>query len=202
MGSEKGPSNKLRSLHDTILYKHLGHNDTAHHIYQHGLPRLLCDVNASRRRPSATAAEHRAQTILAESTDVQTALAEAAKWMASLASTLYGRNEDLRTPVMHMLGARLEDLSPEQCEERRSRIASIRSFANQVAKAKKLAMDRDSGKRKWEDISLDDKQLLEDYDTGRLETRRKDILAPRHPASRSRLSSSASIKEEDSPLGD
>ena len=42
-----GPSNKARSLHDAILHKHPGHKNTAHHIYQHGLPRLLA---ASGRR--------------------------------------------------------------------------------------------------------------------------------------------------------
>ena len=186
-GSGKGPSTKARSLHDVIVRKHLGHKNTAHHIYQHGLPRLLCEVNASRRRHSATAAEHRGRTARAEATAVHTALVEAADWMAALASTLFGRKEDLHTPVLHMLSARLEDLSPEQRDERRSRISSIRRFADQVAKTKKLAMDRDSGKRKWEDISPDDSQLLEDFDTGRLQKRRREILAPRGSAFRSQL---------------
>ena len=186
-GSGKGPSRPARSLHDVIVRKHLGHKNTAHHIYQHGLPRLLCEVNASRRRHPATAAEHRGRTARAEATAVHTALVEAADWMAALASTLFGRKEDLHTPVLHMLSARLEDLSPEQRDERRSRISSIRRFADQVAKTKKLAMDRDSGKRKWEDISPDDSQLLEDFDTGRLQKRRREILAPRGSAFRSQL---------------
>ena len=105
-------------------------------------------------------------------------------------------------PVLRMLGARPENLSPEQRQEREFRISSIRHIADQVSKAKKLAMDRDSGKRKWADISPGDKQLLEDYDTGKLQKRRKEILAPRNSPFRSRLSPSASIKEEDSPLGD
>ena len=195
LGSEKGPSNKARSLHDAIVRKHLGHKNTAHHIYQHGFSRLLCDVDTSCRRHSATAAEHRGQTALVEATDVQTALAEAADWMLALTSTLFGRQEDLHTPVMHMLSARLQDLSPEQCEERRSRISSIRKFADQVAKAKKLASDRDSGKRKWEDLSRDDMQLLEDFDVGRLHKRRKEILAPRGSAFRSQLSSASAAAE-------
>ena len=76
-----------------------------------------------------------------------------------------------------MLSARLEDLSPEQREERRSRISSIRRIADQVAEAKKLAMDRDSGKRKFEDISPEDQQLLQDFDTGKLQKRRREMVS-------------------------
>ena len=193
LGSEKGPSTKARSLHDAIMRKHLGHKNTAHHIYQHGLPRLLSAVDAPRRRHSATVAEHRSldQPGGQPNDTVQTALAEAAHWVAALASTLFARKEELHTPCMHMLSARLEDLSPEQREERRSRISSSRRIADQVAEAKKLAMDRDSGKRKFEDISPEDQQLLQDFDTGKLQKRRREILAPKGSAFRSRLSSAS-----------
>ena len=110
-------------------------------------------------------------------------------------STLYGRKEDVRTPVMHMLSARLQDLSTEQSEERRARISRSRKLSDQVAKAKKLVMHRDSGKRKWEDLSRDDKQLLEDFETRRLHKRRDATLAPRGSAFRSELSS-ASVAAE------
>ncbi|MEC8877994.1 MAG: hypothetical protein VX554_02305, partial [Candidatus Thermoplasmatota archaeon] len=56
--SKKSPSRQARSLHDVILHKYMGHKNTAHHIYQHGLPRLLRAVGAARRGDSATAAEH------------------------------------------------------------------------------------------------------------------------------------------------
>ena len=70
-----GPSNKARSLHDAIVRKDLGHKNTAHHIYQHGLPRLLAASGrrvATRRVKngrwrSATAAEHRVGSLELES---------------------------------------------------------------------------------------------------------------------------------------
>ena len=65
----KGPSLKLRSLHDVIVRKHLGDKRVAMHVYQHGLPGLLCEVDAPpSSRHSATAAEHRGQRAPAEDT--------------------------------------------------------------------------------------------------------------------------------------
>ena len=57
-------------------------------------------------------------------------------------------------------------------------------------------MDRDSGKRKWEDISPDDSQLLEDFDTGRLYKRRKEMVADRMPSFRSQLSSAIAAADD------
>ena len=70
--------------------------------------------------------------------------------------------------------------------------------ADQVAKAKKLAKDRGSGKRKWEDLSCDDMQLLENFDTKNLLKRMKEILAPRGSAFRSQLSSASAAAQHGS----
>ena len=142
----KGPSNKLRSLHDAIVHKHLGDKRVAMHVYQHGLPRLLCEVTI--------------QAAPSEDT-IQAALAEAVHWIAVLAITLSARQTAVHMPVLRMLSARLADLSPEQCEERQARIASFRQVADQIAKAKRLATDRDSRKRRFADMCADDQQLLE-----------------------------------------
>ena len=73
-----GPSRKARSLHDVIVRKHLGHKNTAHHIDQHGLPRLF----------AASAAEHRDLDQLADNpSEVHAALEEAAHWLVALAGT-------------------------------------------------------------------------------------------------------------------
>ena len=116
----KGPSVKLRSLHDAIVRKHLGDKRVAMHVYQHGLPDLLCEVDAPpSSRHSATAAEHRGQRAPAEDT-IQAALAEAVYWIATLAITLSARQTDVHLPVLRMLSARLGDLSHEQREDRRA----------------------------------------------------------------------------------
>jgi len=192
---DKGPSNKLRSLHDAIVHNHLGDKRVAMHVYQHGLPRLLCEVDAPpSSRHSAPAAEHRGQRAPAEDT-IQAALAEAIDWIAALATTLSARQTDVHMPVLRMLSARLDDLSPGQREERRARISNFRQVADQIAKAKRLATDRDSGKRRFDDMCADDQQLLEDFDTGSMQKRRRSILAPRGSAFRSQLSSASAAAE-------
>ena len=109
-----GPSNKARSLHDAIVRKHLGHNNTAHHIYQHGLSRLFAAsarrvatrrVKSARRR-SATAAEHRD---LDQPTDnpseVQAALAEAAHWLVTLVYAVFLANTTMPSFRSHVSSA-------------------------------------------------------------------------------------------------
>ena len=96
---------------------------------------------------------------------------------------------------MHMYSARLKDLSPEQREERPSRICNIRRLTGQIAKAKQLANDRDSGKRKFDTFSSEDQQLLEDFDTGKLHKRKKANLVPRGSAFRLQLSSASAAAD-------
>ena len=204
----KGPSLKLRSLHDVIVRKHLGDKRVAMHVYQHGLPDLLCEVDAPpSSRHSATAAEHRGQRVHTENT-IQAALAEAVDWIATLAITLSPHQTDVHLPVLRMLSARLGDLSHGQREERRALISSFRQVSDQIAKAKRLVTDRDRGKRRFGDMCADDQQLIEDFETGRLQKRRRSTLAPRGSAFRSQqpsasaaaehaaASSSATIKKE------
>ena len=73
---------------------------------------------APRRRRSATVAEHLGlgQLVKDACETVQPALAEAAYWLAALASA-FSRKDDVRTLVLHMLSARLEDRAPEQRQE-------------------------------------------------------------------------------------
>ena len=159
------------------------------HVYQHGLPDLLC--------------EHRGQRAPAEDT-IQAAVAEAVDWIATLAITLSARQTDVHLPVLHMLSARLGDLSHGQCEEQRARISSFRQVSDQIANAKRIATDRDSGKRRFDDMCADDQQLIEEFDTGRLQKRSRSTLAQRGSAFRSQLPSASAAAEHAAgklPLG-
>ena len=200
-----GPSRKARNLHDVIVCNHLGHKSTAQHIYQHGLPRLFaasgrrdathrvksgrwCSATAAEHRvgsldlasgrcSSATAAEHRDLDQLADTpSEVHEALKEAAHWLVALASAIFSHKEDARMPVLRMLAARPEHLSPARRQERQSCRANIRKIAEEFAHAKILANDRDIGKRKFDDMSVAGQQLLQDFDTERLHKRRKILL--------------------------
>ena len=192
---DRGPSKRLRSLHDAIVHNHLGDKRVAMHLYQHGLPRLLCKVDAPPSSPnSATAAEHRRQGAPSEDT-IQAALAEAIHWLASLATTLSARQTDVHMPVLRLLSARLDDLSPEQREERRARIASFRQVVDQIATAKRLVQERDSRKRHFVDMCARDQQLLEAFETGILQKRRTSCQVPRGAAFRSQLASASAAAE-------
>ena len=79
-------------------------------------------------------------------------------------------------PVLRMLAARPEHLSPAERQERQSRRANIRKIAEEFAHAKILANDRDIGKRKFDDMSVADQQLVQEFDSERLHKRRNNIL--------------------------
>ena len=98
-------------------------------------------------------------------------------------------------PVLRMLGARPENLSPEQRQQRQSRKASIREIAEKFSHAKILAKDRDDGKRAFDNMSVADQLLLEDFDTERLHKRRRLIVADRLPSFRSQVSSASAAAE-------
>ena len=98
-------------------------------------------------------------------------------------------------PVLRMLGARPENLSPEQRQERQSRKASIREIAKEFSHAKMLAKDRDDGKRAFDNMSVADQLLLEDFDTGRLRKRRREIVGGKLPSFRSQVSSASAAAE-------
>ena len=97
---------------------------------------------ASGRWRSATAAEHRDLDQLADNpSEIHAALEEAAHWLVTLASAIFSHKDDARMPVLRMLGARPENLSPEQRQERQSRKASIREIAEEFSHAKIFAKD-------------------------------------------------------------
>ena len=101
----------------------------------------------------------------------------------------------MHLPVLRMLSARLEDLSDDQREERRARISRCRKIAYQIAQGKRLATDRDCGKRKFFDMYPTEQEVLEDFDCGRLHRRRDTIQTPRGSAFRSQRPSAGSAAE-------
>ena len=120
--NHSGPLCKARSLHDAIIRNSLGDKRATHHIYQHGLPRLL-DAPVLRQARPATAAEHHALDELAKepTEEVQAALAETIQWLASLATAIYSTKADKNMPLLQMLSMRWEALSREQRQGRQAR---------------------------------------------------------------------------------
>ena len=117
-------------------------------------------------RRSATAAEHRDLDQLADNpSEVQAALAEAAHWLVTLAAAIFSGQDDARMLVLHMLGARPENLSPVQRQQWESRKASMREISRKFSHAKMLPQDRGDGKRAFDDMRVAGQQFLEDFDT-------------------------------------
>ena len=79
----------------------------------------------------------------------------------TLASAIFSHKDDARVPVLRMLAARPEHLSPAERQERQSRRANIRKIAEEFSHAKILPNDRDIGKRKFDDMSAADQQLVQ-----------------------------------------
>ena len=94
-------------------------------------------------------------------------------------------------PVLRMLAARPEHLSPARRQERQSCRPNMTKIAEVFPHAKILAKDRDIGKREFDDMSDADQRLLEDFDRERLDKRRKNILVERLPSFRSQMSSAS-----------
>ena len=92
-------------------------------------------------------------------------------------------------PILRMLGARTENLSTAQRQERQSCKASIRKIAEEFSHAKMLTKDRDTGKRAFDDMNVADQLLLEDFDARRLHKRRKEIVRDRLLPFRSQMTS-------------
>ncbi len=184
---KKGPSSKARSLHDVLLRKHLGDKNVAQHIYQHGLPTLLRVQNGVRCLSDATAPEHRRLDQL--TTDVtwcvQIALLETIEWLTALTSTSLSRMKYKNMPLLHLFSARPAHLTPEQRQVRDSRSSRMKEIAELIARGKMLAAERDKGKRKFDDMSPADKQVLEDFETNELAKRRKMIRVQKPAAFRS-----------------
>ena len=186
-----------------MLHKYLGDKNTAHHIYQHGLPRLLATsrrrsapprANPSRwrstwaasRSPSAAAEQRDLDQVVAEN-EVQAALADAAHWLVTLVSAISCRQDDVRMPVLRMQAACPENLSIAKRQERQSHKASIRRFAHDVSHTKMLTRDRNNNKRTFDNMNGADQQLLEDFETRKLHKRRKVIGGDRLPPFRSQM---------------
>ena len=157
----------------------------------------MLDAPVLRQARPATAAEHRAldEPVKEPTEEVQAALADTIHWLASLATAIYSTKADTNMPLLQMLSMRWEALSREQRQEWQTRKSNLREIAAQFPQAKLLAQDRDSGKRKFEDMSRADQQLLEYFDTDKLHKRRRQNLAHKSPAFRTHMSFASAAAE-------
>ena len=155
-----------RSFLNNILRKNLGDARVAYYIFQRGIPPLL----------DPPVREEYCGFLKPTRALLQNMLEEFMTWHASLLIYLL---EGQRQPGMDTQ-RKLSDLGQKEWRaERRSKKEETRRQLRQGARLAKL---RDSGKRKFDNMSATEQQVLEDYDCNRLKRRYEQhrIQKPQH----------------------
>ena len=74
----------------------------------------------------------------------------------------------------HVLSQRRSERDPADEEELRRHRQRVAKVLHDIRIVTRLAAERDSGKRRFHDMDTDEQALLEEYDTGRLQKRKRE----------------------------
>ena len=96
---------------------------------------------------------------------LQSRMDECLTWFSNLAKDLMEHGTQTGFKEQVDLGAKPDGKTKAARERRREAWATARQH---LRRAKQLAGKRDSGKRKWDDMSQTEQEMLEDFDTGKL----------------------------------
>ena len=151
---------------NVILRKNLGDYRVAYFIFNHGIPAFF-EEPAGQQLPSK-------KTLHNMLDDVMT-------WHASLLQSILERQEH---PDMAN-SRKLSDL--DQTAWQRQRRQRKLEAMHRLAQGSRLAEERDSKKRKFEDMSATEQQVLEDFDTGEARKRHAEACARRLPHFRGKM---------------
>ena len=147
-----------RSFVNVILRKNLGDHRVAFYILEHGLPTLL-DAPLRRRREPKVKRE-----------EVDSMLEELMKWHVSLLKWLDNRQNNPNYIVAQMLS------DPNEKEWQVDRRRRKSELEQQLRKGKYLAHLRDTKTKRYHDMSATEQRILEEYETGKLQKRRDNLL--------------------------
>ena len=106
---------------------------------------------------------------------LQSTLDKALPWYASLLQSVVDHDSLPHMAERRALGAKTK------CPAQEQRRQSLRQAIDEKRRGRALARARDEGKRRYEDMSATEQQLLEAYDTGATEKKRKRHLVPAQP---------------------
>ena len=141
---DKTITTKQRSFINSLLRKNLGDARVAYYIFEHGVPTLL---DAPLQRKPAQRAM------------LQNMLEEFMTWHASFLQCLHDREQHPNT----ITARRLSDLDQKQWQTERRR--KKRETERRLSQGAHLATLRDSKKRKCDDMTATEQQVLEDFET-------------------------------------
>ena len=155
----KSVTTKLRSLINVLLRKNLGDARVASYIFEHGVPGFLNPPICS--KPLT-------QTLL------QSMLEEFMTWHALLLHWLLKQQQHPFTSTAQKLSA----LDQREWQNERRRLKA--EARERLKEGEHLVTLRDKGKRKFEDMSATEQQVVEDFECGKLK-RRHDQLRIQKP---------------------
>ena len=158
----KTASREQRSFVNHMLRKNLGDARVAMYIFNHGVPQLL-DAPLRRTPPPKAL--------------LQNMLAEFVTWHSSLSKWLLAREEDPNMPVAHQLSD--PNLKPWRVDRQRRK----RKAERELRQGLDLAALRDSGRKRFQEMSATGQRLVQDFDSEKLK-RRRNALRIQKPTSR------------------
>ena len=168
--TQHGITNAQRSLLDVVLRIKLGNKKVALFIFQHGAPRMfLTPAHMLPREQLAT--EQRMRRRIEH---LPEALAETLEWLTVLANNLKDDAAQHGPQKEHVLSQRRSERDPADEEELRRHRQRVAKVLHDIRIVTRLAAERDSGKRRFHDMDTDEQALLEEYDTGRLQKRKRE----------------------------
>ena len=149
-----------------MLRKNLGHSKVAYFIFNHGLPDVL-DLSFAKKAPGKAM--------------LQNMLDELMIWYGSLLQSILEHESH-----PDMADARKQaDL--EQKMWRMQRKEKKLQAKQEMVQGSSLVKERDSGKRKFKDMSVTEQQVLEDYETNKSAKRFKKECGKRLPLFRGKI---------------
>ena len=171
----RGLNGPQRSFVANLIRKHIGDKKLALFIFRHGAPRILltpADVMLQSRPNNARDEELEERT-----RHVGDAIREGLAFLMAFIVSIRDYREDAALLEARRLSAR--DATEQRrtaIRERKRVLAAVRA---QEKKGQRLVELRDQKKRDFAAMTSEEQQIVEDYETGKLEKRRKAATVPR-----------------------
>ena len=164
-----------------MLRKFLGDKKVAMAIWQHGLP-SIADMGHATKRPGRGHATKRPGRVL-DISRLQGGLEECLKWFFCLANDIVIH----RTQEGFDAQLSASSLDEQERQRQQTRREARRKVRDALRLGEALAQERDDKKRSYDEMNSAEKQILEDFETGRTEKQKQRFQAPRMPPFRCNL---------------
>ena len=171
----RGLNTPQRSFVASLIRKHIGDKKLALFIFRHGAPRILrapADVMLQ-SRPNNAPDEELEERVR----HVGDVTREGLAFLAAFIVSIRDYRTDAALPEARRLSAR------DATEQRRTAILErkrkLAAVSAQEKKGKRLVELRDQKKRDFADMTREEQQIVEDFETGKLEKRRRTATVPR-----------------------